>query len=793
MKNNHQHIAFDDLLALHGGRLDLQKANQCRNHLDTCEECQNTYEAIQEFNTIKLRQPHLEYAEKELDQNLLNITKQHIKISQKNNYIRNLKCHFYENGWRYLVAVAASLLLIFLFEFIPDTYSRKHPWIWMVDTGIDLEDMKTNNANSISNINEENLTYIFPGNPNDDGVIDSVDYTYLAMWGILDIAQRVVMNGTVQNEIIPKDIKPEYNDVSNILGISDLITEKKLNNNIFGHVSLIIEDTSKINAFEQNDRLAVLRAHEQQTQVLWAPQRTQEYFASLSESKNEIVPHGLSGKIDYISTDITTHELTHGIISEYTTTKGALGESFLDIFGEVVENSILDENDWVFDVDTLCNTNSNFNTNEESLACIFPGSADDNGVVSDTDYLYLATHSGIGVFPRPTSTECVLLQEGYIWNTNTDSIYNDNDIANHQVDQIAIEQNFNLAHNDTHPTFKLKRNLHDSDSGKHIYDLYVKLEQNAPILKHGIAESVVFDELISDTLYFTLSRANTTNQLIDDEPVAIIVVDDLQSGAELESEPIAGGILDITQRIRKLETVAQRGVKVETKERSNDILPIPKLGTFNRYNKYRKRDSLALVAVYNATNGHSWAVKDSITTRGFTWNLYEPINNWKGVTLNDSGRVTGLSLQNNNLAGHIPKEIGNLSELVTLSLIDNDLSGKIPRAINKLSKLTDLHLYANNLSGKIPNLNNLKKLEELHLYANNLSGKIPNLNKLPNLIVLNLDDNQLTGKMKYDLVNSGAKHIQLMNNKLKCNPQVTEEATQNKIAFRISGNKPCLP
>jgi len=118
MKNNNQHIIFDDLLAFNNGRLDLQKANQCIKHLESCEECQNTLEAIQEFNSTELRQPHIEYAEKQLDERLSDISKQHIRKSQKSNYIRRLKNHFYKNSWIYLNVVAASLLLIVITKFV---------------------------------------------------------------------------------------------------------------------------------------------------------------------------------------------------------------------------------------------------------------------------------------------------------------------------------------------------------------------------------------------------------------------------------------------------------------------------------------------------------------------------------------------------------------------------------------------------------------------------------------------------------------------------------------------------
>lgn len=116
MRKNNQHNTFDDLLAFHAGRLDLQKANYCRNHLDACEECQNTLEAIQEFNRIELRQPHIQYVEKELDENLLNITKKYIRKSQKGICSKILYRLSDKDLLKYCALIAASVLLVFLFS-----------------------------------------------------------------------------------------------------------------------------------------------------------------------------------------------------------------------------------------------------------------------------------------------------------------------------------------------------------------------------------------------------------------------------------------------------------------------------------------------------------------------------------------------------------------------------------------------------------------------------------------------------------------------------------------------------
>ena len=59
----------------------------------------------------------------------------------------------------------------------------------------------------------------------------------------------------------------------------------------------------------------------------------------------------------------------------------------------------------------------------------------------------------------------------------------------------------------------------------------------------------------------------------------------------------------------------------------------------------RSSDSLALVALYHATDGPNW-------TR--TWDLDEPMNTWYGITLNEEGCVARLRLNSNGLTGVIP-------------------------------------------------------------------------------------------------------------------------------------------
>ena len=115
------------------------------------------------------------------------------------------------------------------------------------------------------------------------------------------------------------------------------------------------------------------------------------------------------------------------------------------------------------------------------------------------------------------------------------------------------------------------------------------------------------------------------------------------------------------------------------------------------------------------------------------WSADTPIADWEGVTVGGTPRrVTGLGLDNRQLTGTIPAELGSLSNL---SLFVNRLSGEIPSELGSLSNLRVLHLGDNQLSGEIPSeLGSLSDLEALHLWRNQLSGEIPpELGSLSNL------------------------------------------------------------
>jgi len=148
----------------------------------------------------------------------------------------------------------------------------------------------------------------------------------------------------------------------------------------------------------------------------------------------------------------------------------------------------------------------------------------------------------------------------------------------------------------------------------------------------------------------------------------------------------------------------------------------------------------ALDALYQSTNGAQWLKNDQ-------WTVSVACNRY-GVTCNsDKTHVVGLQLSYNELQGHLPDKLGNLTELQTLTLTGNGLSGDIPSTLANLNQLTYLDFSGNQLSGNIPGeIWQMESLKHLNLSGNQLSGEIQiSCSVVSPLQYLNLSDNTLTG------------------------------------------------
>ena len=156
----------------------------------------------------------------------------------------------------------------------------------------------------------------------------------------------------------------------------------------------------------------------------------------------------------------------------------------------------------------------------------------------------------------------------------------------------------------------------------------------------------------------------------------------------------------------------------------------------------RFQDSLAMVALYDATKGYNWKGK---------WNLKVPMTEWPGIKLdikNGQLRVTEIELTDNNLVGEkFPEEMKNLTELRKLVITYATLACEIPEFFGELKNLNFLALNYNGHTGGIPKaLYGLNKLYTLHLMGNALSGEVDgDIGNLVDLEDIDLAYNQFSG------------------------------------------------
>jgi Leucine-rich repeat (LRR) protein len=178
-----------------------------------------------------------------------------------------------------------------------------------------------------------------------------------------------------------------------------------------------------------------------------------------------------------------------------------------------------------------------------------------------------------------------------------------------------------------------------------------------------------------------------------------------------------------------------------------------------------------LKMLFLTTRGPAWRMND-----GWRTNIH--MCTWKGISCNFLERVQVIRLPTNMLNGTMPWQLGDMPFLRTLDLSDNpDLTGTVPPSLFLAKKLHDLELQECNLSGMLPkeigglpvldrlnmarnafigsiptDFGNLRRMRELNLGYNKLEGKLPDaMGNLTNLEILNVRNNLLTGKIPTSL------------------------------------------
>lgn len=150
----------------------------------------------------------------------------------------------------------------------------------------------------------------------------------------------------------------------------------------------------------------------------------------------------------------------------------------------------------------------------------------------------------------------------------------------------------------------------------------------------------------------------------------------------------------------------------------------------------------ALEAIYNATDGNNWTDN---TGWDFTGDENDVTDAWYGLIV-VAGHVELINLQNNNLSGTIPTEIGDFLELSELRINNNSLTGTIPGEIGGLTNLVRLDLNDNSLTGNLPaDMGLLSSAEIIQLQNNSFTGIVPaSFQNLLNIRRLILSNNDLT-------------------------------------------------
>lgn len=173
---------------------------------------------------------------------------------------------------------------------------------------------------------------------------------------------------------------------------------------------------------------------------------------------------------------------------------------------------------------------------------------------------------------------------------------------------------------------------------------------------------------------------------------------------------------------------------------------------------YEILQRFVIANLYFATKGTGW-------TEDYNFLSKTDVCNWNdkslGVFCDESKRVSKILMEESNLDGTIPHEIGLLSHMEVFNLSGNNLVGTIPLSIGGIDPLKRVDLSYNDISGEIPpTVAMLLNLVELNLSFNSLVGGDGSvaLNDLPSLKEVYLSNNRIDGELG-PLVQSSSLHV----------------------------------
>jgi hypothetical protein len=147
-----------------------------------------------------------------------------------------------------------------------------------------------------------------------------------------------------------------------------------------------------------------------------------------------------------------------------------------------------------------------------------------------------------------------------------------------------------------------------------------------------------------------------------------------------------------------------------------------------------------LLELYHATNGSGWNI---------TWDLTLPVCKWAGIGC-ESGDVSAIAVEANNLQGTLPTSLANLTKLTMLRLTDNNISGTLATEFAAWTSITAVYLSGNNLTGTLPASYSAwgSGLHDFTVSSNSLTGSLPSeYSTWSNVVWFSVGNNQLTGTL----------------------------------------------
>ncbi|BAF16954.2 Os05g0258400 [Oryza sativa Japonica Group] len=151
----------------------------------------------------------------------------------------------------------------------------------------------------------------------------------------------------------------------------------------------------------------------------------------------------------------------------------------------------------------------------------------------------------------------------------------------------------------------------------------------------------------------------------------------------------------------------------------------------------------------------------------------------------------GKAFPFNALSGPLPKELGNLTNLLSLGISFNNFSGQLPKELGNMTNLQQMYIDSCGFSGPFPStFSKLQNLKILRSSDNDFTGKIPDyLGIMPKLEDMFLGNNSFTGSLP-DAISPSLKAIDFSYNQLTGG--LPSWATQNNFQFTLPSGLNCL-